>query len=118
MNSLSEGWPSKYNPDKRTRRTDEQYAEHSAQYTETSSRLGYVRNCLINLATEAGIQPPLTRQDVRFGKRNDEITQWLGSVGSAMLAEHVTAVDANQQAMSDLRDEACALEVRINATIC
>lgn len=99
---LSWGWS---NLSKTERRAHPEYVTLAEVHTQTNERLAHSRTRIVELATEADIQPPLNRREVRLGMRNDELCSKLGATAVDLLAAHDVAVANNYDAMARLRDE-------------
>lgn len=103
MNTLSMGWSPLYRHQRGE--LSEQYNELAATYDHTSRAVGDVRGQLMALATEAGIWPPITRQDVRLNARRRPEVEAIGGAAVELYVLQEETVAANRDAMWALRNE-------------
>jgi len=90
---------------KQQRRVSDQYVVLAEAYNITSRRLGDARNHIIMSVNDAGLEPPLSREQLRAGRRRHDVVRALGEQGITLLAAHDDARAENLDAMQSLRAE-------------
>lgn len=91
------------------RRESPGYELLAAAYTHTSRRVGDIRRQIIEVATAEGVEPPITRHDIKPESRRREEIVALGGTALELVAEHDRAVSVNLATMNALREEDYAL---------
>lgn len=97
------------------RRRSPRYEDIAATYGRTSRSVGDIRRQIIELATVQGVEPPITRHDIKPESRRRHEVVGLGDVALRLIEEHDCAVSLNLDVMRALREEDGAIAESIRA---